>query len=112
MITERLHEALQYLENLTPDMQNELAEQIEEMTQPLEPVNLLPDEQTRRSVDGISEADLPAVVRIALALGGAWRDLQDDDEFAALSHIRHANPPSPPIEEQLAWLSEDGIVEQ
>ena len=42
----------------------------------------------------------------ALALSGAWFDLQPDDEFTYFERIRHETPPSPPMEEQLAWLDE------
>jgi len=41
------------------------------------------------------------------SFAGAWSDLQDDDEFAYFDRIRHETPPSPPMDEQLAWLDED-----
>lgn len=49
-----------------------------------------------------SEDDADAVVnddavRSALALAGAWSDLDWDDMLEALDHIRHSNPPSPPL---------------
>lgn len=46
---------------------------------------------------------LPKPVRDALALAGAWSDLKDD-EFEALDRIRHESKPTPPMDEQLAWL--------
>ncbi|HEY7832155.1 MAG TPA: hypothetical protein VIG30_01205 [Ktedonobacterales bacterium] len=42
--------------------------------------------------------------RDALALVGAWSDLQGDDEIEALDRIRHETTPSPPMDEQFAWL--------
>jgi len=110
MITERLRYALQNLENLSSELQDEIAEQIEEMTDPLD----FQDEYLRvpavHATEGLptpSLDELPKSVRDALALAGAWSDLQDDDEFVALDKIRHANPPTPPVEEQLAWLDLD-----
>ena len=108
MITERLHQALQHIESLSPDMQDELAEQIEEMTEPLEPLNLSLEGQLHSEPQMPAVESLPESVRVALALGGAWSDLQDD-EFAALDRIRHATPPSLPVEEQLAWLNDGGM---
>ncbi|HUY77120.1 MAG TPA: hypothetical protein VMV29_10140 [Ktedonobacterales bacterium] len=94
MITERLLQALQHIESLSPDMQDELAEQIEEMTEPLEPLELSPEGQPQSEPPPLAVERLPESVRVALALGGAWSDLQVDDEFAALDRIRHATPPS------------------
>jgi len=78
---ERLRRALEHIDELSPAMQEEIAAQIEEMTEPLEdvavPVHTVPDHNVPRSV------------RDALAMVGAWRDLQDDDEFEALDRIRH-----------------------
>lgn len=34
----------------------------------------------------------------ALALAGAWRDLDFDEMLEALDHIRHDSKPTPPIE--------------
>ena len=93
MITERLHQALQHIESLSPDMQDELAEQIEEMTEPLEVLGMDSVEQRQGGRESIAEESLPTSVRVALALGGAWSDLQGDDEFAALDRIRCATPP-------------------
>jgi hypothetical protein len=41
-----------------------------------------------------------------MAIGSA-RDLRDDDEFDALDRIRHESKPSPPMDEQLAWLNDE-----
>jgi hypothetical protein len=96
---ERLQRALEHLEELSPEAQQDLAQQIEELTAPLEDVPAL------RTLP--PEGDEPASVRAALALGGVWSDLQGDDEFAALDHIRHEATPTPPLDEQLTWLDDD-----
>ncbi|HLJ81247.1 MAG TPA: hypothetical protein VKT52_07175 [Ktedonobacterales bacterium] len=87
---ERLQRALEHIEELSPAAQEDLAVQIEEMTEPIEEFpqasHLSDDER------------LPKSVRNALAVFGAWRDLQDDDEFEALDRIRHSVPPTPPID--------------
>jgi hypothetical protein len=95
---ERLQRVLTHIDELSPEMQEDLAQQIEEMTESLHdftPRANLPADET-----------LSPSARAALALGGAWRDLQDDDEFAYFERIRHEVPPSPPMEEHLAWLDE------
>ena len=87
---ERLQRALEHIEELPPEVQEDLAAQIEEMTAPIgksPQASHLPDDES-----------LPKSVRDALAVFGAWRDLQDDDEFEALDRIRHSVPPTPPIE--------------
>ena len=90
---ERLQRALEHIGELSPEMQEDIAQLIEELTEPLEdvpvPQNLSVDE------------NLPKSVRDALALAGAWSDLKDD-EFEALDRIRHESKPSLPIEEQHA----------
>lgn len=95
---ERLQRALKHVEELPPEVQEQLAEQIEEWTEPLD--------EPPGSSSGGGEDSLPKSVLDALAVAGAWRDLQGDDEFEALDRIRHASPPTPPIDEQLAWLDE------
>ena len=93
---ERLQRALEHIEELSPAAQEDLAQQIEEMT-----------EHPLVTQDAASESNLPPSVQRALALGGAWSDLQDDDEFAFFDRIRHETPPSPPLEDQLSWLDEE-----
>jgi hypothetical protein len=95
---ERLQRALQHVEELSPEAQADLAREIEDMTEPL-------DVAPEPSEPATTEA-LPRSVRDALALAGAWRDLQDD-EFAALDRIRHAASPTPPAHEELGWLDDD-----
>jgi hypothetical protein len=50
------------------------------------------DEETAREV-------LPETTRDALNVIGAWADLDWDEMVEALDRIRHANPPSPPIDD-------------
>ena len=47
-----------------------------------------------------TDADQSAddIVEEALQLAGAWRDLDWPQTAAALDRIRHASPPTPPIE--------------
>jgi hypothetical protein len=99
MMIERLQRALEHVEELPPAAQEEVATLIEELAEPLDAV---PAGQS-----GPDGEHLPKSVRDALALGGAWSDLQGDDEFAALDRIRHQSKPSEPIDQQLAWLDED-----
>jgi hypothetical protein len=77
---DRLQRALEYVESLPPDIQEQLAEIIEQHTQPV---------------------DIPLE-----RLAGAWSDLPDtfDEMLDALDRIRHATPPTPPIAERLAWM--------
>ena len=91
---ERLQRALAHIEELCLAAQEDLAQQIEDMTEPLS--------DTSGSLSPSGDATLPASVQRALALGGAWSDLQDDDEFAFFDRIRHETPQSPPMDEQLA----------
>jgi hypothetical protein len=71
---QRLQRALEHIEELSPEAQEDLAEQIEEPSgQPMPPA---------------TELALPARNRAALAAIGPARDLRDDDEFAALDRIR------------------------
>ena len=86
---ERLRRALEHIDELPPSMQEVLAEQIEQMTEPVEEVVDQP-----RMID----PNLPKSVRDALAMAGSWSDLQDDDEFEALERIRHESKPTPPID--------------
>lgn len=95
---ERLQRALEHIEELSPEAQREVAQQIEALTTPIE------TPQALRSLP--ADDSTPESVRIALALGGVWSDLQDD-EFEALSRIRHASAPTPSVEDQLAWLDDE-----
>lgn len=93
---DRLRHALDHIEELSPDLQEELAVQIEEMTETLEE----PSEQRLSP----AEERLPRRLRAALSAIGSWRKLQDDDEFEALDRIRHESRPTPPIEDELGDL--------
>jgi hypothetical protein len=91
---ERLQRALEHIEELSPAAQEDLAQFIEEMTEPV-------------ASSSSADEDLSPSVQRALALGGAWRDLQDDDEFAFFDSIKRESKPSPPMDEQLAWFDEE-----
>jgi hypothetical protein len=86
---ERLARALEHIDELSPEAQEELAEQIEEQTGPLDVT--LPEPDLSPEMER-----LPQRTRAALAVFGIARDLQEDDEFEALDRIRHSSPPSPP----------------
>ena len=79
-MTERLQRALEHLDELSPELQDQLAELIEQHISPA----LVPSE----------------------TLAGAWSDLPDtfDEMLDALDRLRHASPPTPAIAEQLAWM--------
>src|SRR5690242_1584032 len=101
---ERLQRALEHVEELSPDEQEEIERLIEEQTEPIEPIPESPQSALRPG-----EEHLPKRVRDALMAIGSWRDLPDsfDEMLDALDRIRHESKPSPPMEEQLAWLNDD-----
>ncbi len=74
---DRLHRALEHVDELPPELQEQLAEIIEQHTQ---------------------AADMPLE-----SLAGAWSDLPDTfaEMLGALDEIRHASSPTPPIDKQL-----------
>ena len=94
---ERLQRALEHVEELSPEAQEEIAALIEDQTEPIEPI---PESSPRPG-----EEHLPKRVRDALMAIGSARDLQGDDEFDELDRIRQESKPSPPMDEQLAWLN-------
>lgn len=77
---ERLHRALEHIEELSPEVQEDLARQIEDMTTP----------PAQESPQVSRDEALPPSVQRALELGGAWSDLQFADEFAFFDHTRKA----------------------
>ena len=77
---ERLRRALEHIEELSPDAQEEVAVQIEEYIEPLE---------------------VPPG-----SLAGSMPDMPDDAEETLLRWRREV-PPTPPIDEQLRWLDEE-----
>jgi hypothetical protein len=46
----------------------------------------------------VDEAITDEDIQEALALAGAWSDLDADEVLAELDRIRHANPPTPLLE--------------
>ena len=93
---EHLRHALERVEELSPELQEELALQIEEMMEP--------GEQPADGQALASDEHLSRRVRMALAAIGSWGALRDDDEFEALDHIRHDSQPTPPVEDELGEL--------
>ena len=81
---ERLRRALEHVEELSPEAQAELAEIIEEQTDPIEDDAPATPEQGLRP----GEENPPPRIRRALAAIGSARDLLDDDEFEALDKIQ------------------------
>lgn len=77
---ERLARALEHIEDVPEDVQEELAEEIEQYTAPL---------------------DVPAG-----SLAGSMPDLPDDIE-ETLMRWRHESKPTPPMDEQLAWVDDE-----
>jgi hypothetical protein len=106
---ERLQRALERVEELSPEEQEEIAVLIEEQTEPIEPIPASLQSPLRPG-----EEHLPQRVRDALAAIGSWRDLPDsfDEMLDALDRIRHESKPSPPMDEQLAWLSDAKIGDE
>lgn len=88
---ERLQRALEHIDALSPTMQEVIAAQIEQLTEATEASR----EQRESASD---DSSLPKSVRDALSVIGAWRDLQDEDEFEALDRLRHETAPTPPID--------------
>ena len=83
---ERLQRALEHIDALAPETQEELAQQIEELTS-------FAEEEPPEAQQGAGDQHIPARIRRALAAIGSARDLQYDDEFEALDRIRHIDTP-------------------
>ncbi len=80
MMTERLQRALQRINEVAPDQQDEIAAIIEDALAPA--------------------LDLPSYA-------GAIAGMLPDDAEETMLRMRREAPPSPPIEEQLRGLMED-----
>lgn len=86
---ERLARAIEHLQELPVDVQEEIAEQIEMIAGLDHETNeAVPTDSPKRSYAGI------------------WADLPDDMEETLL-RWRHEIPPTPPIDEQMAKLDEE-----
>ncbi len=53
-----------------------------------------------------AQQDSESLIEPRTSYAGAWSDLPEDDEVEALDRMRHAVPPTPPLDEQLRWLDE------
>ncbi len=80
---ERLQQVLTRIEQLPPEVQEEVAAQLEVLTEPFE---VIPDAKINKNRQQGS------------SLAGAWRDLDWDDEVEAFERMRHDTQPTPPIE--------------
>lgn len=122
---ERLRRALEHIDKLSPEQQERIAQLIEDKlkspsapdeTEEMPPRKRRESSQrhqttkiyptTKVSPTPSNDKDLPKPVRDALGAIGAWSDLKDD-EFEALDRIRHESMPTPPVDEQLAWLDDE-----
>jgi uncharacterized protein (DUF2342 family) len=73
---ERLQRAIEKIEHLPPEVQDEAANQLEVLAEPFE------------------------AHQASVSLAGAWRDLPDADTMIdELDRLRHSVPPTPPLED-------------
>ncbi len=86
MIIDRLQEVLSHLQYLPPDMQEEVANYIQDVKQ---------EALARGRMLGLPDMAIDEEPWEDPV--GAWSDLPDD-MFEELDKIRHSNPPTPPIE--------------
>ena len=87
---DRLHDILPYLEHLPPEAQEEAADYIEALAETLERRGINPGRFPRipHRIPPTERWDDPA---------GAWRDLPDT-MLEDLDQLRHASPPTPPLD--------------
>lgn len=78
---DRLQRALEHVDDLPPEVQDDIAQYIEEQTAPL-------GGGLAAAVSSDEPSRLPKRIRTALAAIGSSRDLRDDDEFAALDRSK------------------------
>lgn len=78
---ERLQHLLTRIEQLPPEIQEEVVAQLEVLTESL---GEFPNEKTNTTQ------------RRGTSLAGAWSDVVGDDEVEAFDHLRHASQPTPP----------------
>jgi len=84
---DRLQDVLPYLEQLPPEVQEEAATYLESLAEAFKHESIAP-ERIQHEVQSLERWEDPA---------GAWRDLPDD-MLEELDKLRHAAPPTPPIE--------------
>lgn len=81
---------------------------VDQLRELVQRVQQQPEAVQRRIAELIEQALEQAQSGIVLGnYAGVWSDLPDDDEAETLDQIRHASPPTPPVEEQLRWLDEE-----
>jgi hypothetical protein len=87
---DRLHDVLSYLEQLPPEAQEEVASYIEALVEALGRETFVPGYPQRvpHEIEPTKHWEDPA---------GAWNDLPDT-MLEELDRIRHASPPTPPLE--------------
>ena len=84
---DRLQDVLPYLEQLPPEAQEEAAIYIESLAEAFKHESFAPG-STQHEIQSVERWEDPA---------GAWRDLPDN-MLEELDRLRHAAPPTPPIE--------------
>jgi hypothetical protein len=87
---DHLHDALSYLEQLPPEAQEDVASYIEALVEALGRETFVPSHPRRvpPEIQLTKQWEDPA---------GAWSDLPDT-MLEELDRIRHASPPTPPLE--------------
>ena len=87
---DRLQDVLPYLEQLPPEAQEEAATYIESLAEAFKHESLTPGrvQHTPHELQSAERWEDPA---------GAWHDLPDN-MLEELDQLRHANPPTPPLE--------------
>jgi hypothetical protein len=89
-VIDRLHDVLPYLEQLPPEAQEEAASYIEALAEALEREAFVRGriQHVPREIQLTESWEDPV---------GAWHDLPDT-MLEELDQLRHANPPTPPLE--------------
>ena len=83
-MTDRLQTMINRLQQLPPQELEEVADRIEELLEQLE--RRVPARKIRQSTSSWRD------------LIGSWSGDDVDEMFTEMDRIRHANPPSPPLE--------------
>ncbi len=103
---ERLQRALEHIEQVSPPLQADLAQRIEDL---IGEVAVAAPSGSQPPSDPTDPSLLTQTrIQTALNLAGAWRDMPDtfDEMLDALDRLRHESPPSSAMDDQLAWLDD------